>query len=110
MFMVKRIGLLLLLCLYFVIAYAVLNYYDVSCVFLTFLGIPCPGCGMTRALISIFNMDIIGAIKHNVVIFFMPYVFTYILFEFKHKIHNIFLLIVAGIAIINWLIKIILYI
>ena len=108
--MFKKFGLLLLLSAYFVIAYAVLNYHNVSCVFLSFFGIPCPGCGMTRALISVLKLDIIGAIKYNVVIFFMPYVFAYIFFDFNHKFHKILLLGIAGIAIINWLIKIIIYI
>lgn len=78
-------------------------------VFLEVFGIPCLGCGITRALVSLDNGNIIEAIKYNVVIFFMPYVFTYVFFRFKSKIHNVLLVIIAIIAIINWLIKIILF-
>jgi len=107
---VKKIWLALLLVIYFSIAYMLLGYFDTTCVFLKFTGIPCPGCGMTRALLSIINMDIVGAIKNNIVIFFMPYIFLYIFSDFKNKIHNILLVIIATIAIVNWLVKIYLFI
>lgn len=64
---------------------------------------------MTRALIALLKMDIVQAVKHNVLIFFMPYVFMYIFFDFKHRVHNVLLIIIAIIAVINWLVKIILF-
>ncbi len=106
----RKVWLLLLISIYFLFAYAMLDYFNTTCVFLKFIGIPCPGCGMTRAFISLINLDFIKAIKYNIVVFFMPYIFMYIFLDFKNKIHNIFLIIIAVIAIINWLIKIILYI
>lgn len=108
--MLKKIWLAVLLIIYFFIAYTLLDYFDTTCIFLKFTGIPCPGCGMTRALISVLNMDIIGAIKNNIVIFFMPYIFIYIFSDFKSKVHNILLIIIAVIAIVNWLFKIYLFI
>ncbi len=108
--MVKKLLILLSILIYFIIAYALLDYYNISCVFLHFFGIPCPGCGMTRALISVINMDFLRAIKYNIVIFFMPYVFVYVFFDLKHKVHNILLGIIAVITVINWIIKIIIYI
>lgn len=108
--MLKKIWLAVLLIIYFFIAYTLLDYFDTTCIFLKFTGIPCPGCGMTRALISVLNMDIIGAIKNNIVIFFMPYIFIYIFSDFKNKVHNILLIIIAVIAIVNWLFKIYLFI
>ncbi len=94
--------------MYFITAYALMEHFNISCVFLKLSGIPCPGCGMTRALLSVLNLDFYMAFKHNVMIFFMPYVFAYVFFDFKSHIHNIFLVIIAVIAIINWLFKIIL--
>ena len=64
---------------------------------------------MTRALISLLKMDIVQAVKYNVLIFFMPYIFMYIFFDFKNKVHNVLLVVIAIIAMINWLVKIILF-
>ena len=105
----KKVWLFLIIVVYFAISYTVLNYFNITCVFLDFFGIPCPGCGMTRALISLVNLDFYQAIKHNVVIFFMPYIFMYVFFDFKHKIHNVILSLIGIVAIINWVIKIILF-
>ncbi len=104
---IKRIFLILLIGLYFAVAYTLMNYFEITCVFLKIFGIPCPGCGMTRAALALIRMDFYSAVKHNFLVFFMPYVFMYVFFEFKHKIHNKILLGIAIIAIINWIFKLI---
>ena len=106
----KKIILLLLLGTYFFVAYSLMGYFGISCVFLEFLKIPCPGCGMTRAFLSLIKLDFYSAVRYNICIFFMPYIFSYVFFDFKHKVHNILLGVVASVAIINWVAKIILYI
>ena len=106
----KRIYIALLLAGYFAIAYIVMHYLDITCVFLKIFGILCPGCGMTRAFLSLLKLDFYNAVKYNIVVFFMPYVFMYLLFDFRHKIHNVLLGIVAMVAIINWVIKLFLLI
>lgn len=42
-----------------------------KCVFLTLTGIPCPGCGMTRALICLLSLDISGVFHYHP-LFFVP--------------------------------------
>ena len=106
----RRRGLLLLgLAAYCAVACLLMRLFDVPCVFREFLGIPCPGCGMTRALLCLLRLDFVGAAQNNAVIFFMPYVFLYILLDWKHRAHKLILAGIAGIAIIQWIIKLILY-
>ena len=105
----KRPYLVLLLIGYFAIAYTAMHYLDITCVFLKMFGIPCPGCGMTRALLSLLKLDFYSAAKYNILIFFMPYVFMYVFFDFKHKIHNKIMIGIALFAIINWVLKLITY-
>ena len=94
-------------CFYlFLFALCLLFFYH--CPFDYLLGISCPGCGMTRALLCLLRLDLAGAARHNAVIFFMPYVFLYILFDWKHRVHKLILAGIAGIAIRQWIIKLIL--
>ncbi len=102
----EKICVLLLITVYLALSYMWLDYRGISCVFLDRFGVVCPGCGMTRAFLSVLKLDFYRAAKYNVVIFFMPYVFAYVFFDFKHKVHKYLLGMIGFIAIINWLIKI----
>lgn len=43
-----------------IIVFVVWNMFDVGCVFRSLTGIPCPTCGATRAIFSLFTLDIRG--------------------------------------------------
>jgi len=40
-------------------------FQESICIFLRFSGIPCPACGMTRAAVSLFNLDIVAALMYH---------------------------------------------
>ncbi len=47
-------------------------YAIVGCPARFFFGICCPGCGMTRASLSILKLDFIGAFNYHPLVFIMP--------------------------------------
>lgn len=49
-----------------VLLFVLLNF-NIGCFFKKNLGIRCPGCGLTRAFVSIFNLDFINAFKYNII-------------------------------------------
>lgn len=97
----------LILLIYFTTVYILFNKLNITCVFLRFLGVPCPGCGMTRAAISLLKLDFAGAIKNNITVFFMPYVIAYIFLDLKGRVYNCLMICIAIVAIANWIFKLI---
>lgn len=102
----KKVGLVAGLLTYFSIVIILFEYLGITCVFKAYLGVPCPGCGMTRALWALLRLDFREAFLYNPLIFAMPYVFAYIIFDFKGKIHKYILLAIGISAIINWVFNI----
>lgn len=55
-----------------IFALLILFYKFIGCPFKEFLGISCPGCGMTRALKALLRLDFGLAFEMHPLIFFMP--------------------------------------
>ena len=54
----------------------------IPCLFYRFLGIKCPGCGMTRAAVSIVHGDLIAAAGYNIMsVTVMPALFVYLVYR-----------------------------
>ena len=49
----------------FIIGVAVRLIFGGGCGFLRCFGIPCPTCGMTRAFLSLFRLDLAAAFAYN---------------------------------------------
>ena len=54
---------------------------DVPCYFKATLGIPCPGCGLTRAYISLFKGDLSSAFFYHPLFFTAPLVAAVVIFR-----------------------------
>lgn len=99
----KHLRLLAILIIYFTLAYTIMNALDIPCVFRYFLKIPCPGCGITRAALSVLKLDFISALKYNPFIFALPYVFIYIFFDLKpKKVHDRIIFCIGVLWAIYW--------
>ncbi len=52
--------------------------YGIPCVFHSLTGLYCPGCGITRMVMSLMNTDIRGAVRYNAAAFFtLPFFVAY---------------------------------
>ena len=93
---------------------------DIHCIFKSIFGIPCPGCGLTRAFRAIFHGNFLEAEKYNIlsipILIFYLFFFILIILDcikktnktetLLKKISNHYILIII-ILIINWVINII---
>ena len=69
--------------LMFVFLYIVLIERGMTCIFQKFLGIPCPGCGMTSAWLSLMELDIMNAFRLNPMFWSIPILYLFILYDGK---------------------------
>ena len=57
---------------YVVVAGLALYLTDIGCVFRTVTGIPCPGCGMTRAWLAVLRLDFAAALAYHPLFWIVP--------------------------------------
>lgn len=113
-FIMKRITDLKKKLIYtFLYLFAVFALYllGAKCIFQSLFGIPCPGCKMTRAVISVLKLDFKAAANYNFMVFFMPLLYLYFLCDgklFKNRTLNNFVLIIILLGFLaNWITKLV---
>lgn len=79
----------------------------IGCVWQHFFGIPCPGCGTTRAAIALLRGDFAAMLRYNFMLPSLPILFLYVIFDgqiFKNKsVDYLILSIIAVGFIIHWI-------
>ncbi|MGN0647608.1 MAG: DUF2752 domain-containing protein [Oscillospiraceae bacterium] len=73
----------LLLTAGYLLVLVVWRWVDLPCVWQYFLHIPCPGCGMTRAILAALHFDFAAAFRHHFMFWAMPLLYIYFLFDGK---------------------------
>lgn len=82
-----------------------------KCPFAYFFGICCPGCGMTRAFLSLVQFDIIGAFYYHPLFPVVILIFIYLILEhfqilsFSDRVKRNLLIIIAILFLITYLIR-----
>lgn len=84
----------------------------IGCPFQFLFGIPCMGCGMTRACIALINMDVKTALYYHPLVFFGPVILILICFEDKlNEKHEILMrkiwIIIFIVFLITYLIRLV---
>ena len=103
----KRIVRKLLIFPALALMYAVLYLLDATCIIKHFTGIECPGCGLTRAWLSVMRFDLVTAFQYNPMFWSVPIIFLYYwrdLRVFKSKFLNYAVIIVISVGFLaNWI-------
>lgn len=67
-----------------VIIYAVVCYaFGIPCIILRLTGLPCLGCGMTRAIISVLKLDFRSAFSYHSMVWSLPLLYLMFLTDGK---------------------------
>lgn len=70
----------------------ILYKMGIGCVWKSLTGLPCPGCGMTRAVFALLRGDVLLSLKRHFMLFSLPIIYMYIVFDgrlFKNRKINI---------------------
>lgn len=84
----KKLKEKLISCAWILGAIGVMYIFQIPCLFKWALGIECPGCGITRAYISLFRLDLKQAFMYNHAFWVVPICGLFYLFDgnlFKNK-------------------------
>ena len=91
----------------FAIAIFFMWLLKLPCVYLYFLHIPCPGCGMTRACLRALQLDFSGAFSYHPMFWSIPVLLLLYFLDgklFKKRGWNAALLVFIGIGFLaNWI-------
>lgn len=83
--------------------------FSIPCPILTLTGIPCPGCGMTRAILALLRLDFAAAFSFHPMVFSLPLFVLFFFTDlnlFPKKWQNILSLALLGIAfLLVWLLR-----
>ena len=78
--MIKRIGIVLICIIFILIIYSMGIY--IPCPIHLITGLHCPGCGITRCIVSILELDFYKAFRYNPLIFILlPFLCSYVIYK-----------------------------
>lgn len=104
-----RITVKLLLTAAYLGLLSVFYYFRIQCFFLTLFHIPCPGCGMSRALLSALRFDFRSAFNYHLMFWSVPLLYAYFLLDGRifgsRRIDRAIIILILTGFVINWIIS-----
>lgn len=95
--------------LLYLVILSVLWHFNVGCIYQRLFGISCPGCGMTRAVISALKLDFAAAFSYHRMFWSVPVLYLYFLFDgklfFKKSLDRAVLIFIAVGFLLNWILN-----
>lgn len=88
--------------------YLVMHLFDVTCLVKSVVGICCPGCGMSRALLAAVRLDFSSAFSLHPLFWTVPFIFLYILFDgalFGKRVDRIILPLLLSGFVCVWILR-----
>ncbi len=87
---------------------AVWRLLGLPCVVTWLCGIPCPGCGMTRAVLALLRLDVAAAFSYHPMVWSLPILYIYFLSDngiFRRRAADTALLVAIGVGFLaHWII------
>lgn len=71
--------------LFLVLGFSIILALNIKCIIRTLIGIPCPGCGMTRAWIEAINLNFYEAFKFHPLFLLAPILIILIIIRGKES-------------------------
>ena len=96
---ISNIGEKLIAVFFIALAALVMHLSGVSCLVKTIFGFICPGCGMTRAVLSSILLDFVKAFDYHPMVWSVPILVGYFFCDgnlFKHRLLNSAVLTLIG--------------
>ena len=90
----------------------ILRLFGSTCIILSIFGVRCPGCGLTRAVLSLLRLDFAAAVDYHPLVFTLPLLFLYFLFDgrlFSKIADRIILSVVLAAFVFVWVMRLIGY-
>lgn len=83
--------------------------FQLPCIYQFLFGLPCPGCGMTRAVMAALRLDFAAAFHHHWMFCSIPVAYLYFLFDGRllrvKWLDRAILWLIAGGFAVHWLVR-----
>ena len=99
----------LLMTIIYILILVMVAFLDIKCIFISTIGLPCPGCGMTRAIKAALRFDFIKAFSYHLMFWAVPIMYIYFLWEGRlfenKKIDKVIWIVIITGFILNWILR-----